>query len=389
MTEDLRAEIATLRAELAALRAELQDRREPGEDATAAHAPVESHPNRRQLLRLAAAGAGGFGLAQVMAAPPAAATNGQALVLGSSGNTATLPTGVAVLGNLAGYGIGATDNGANSVPIPSAIFGHARGFGASYNFSAGVCGFAEQSAFYGVSADSVRCGVKGVARGPASNGWPGVLGEGQLGVGVQGEGGTEGVVGVGNTAGVLGMGRSPTAPALRAGGDSGLLSLNGAQVAPPTAGTYRRGDVLNDSGGSGVWVCVTAGAPGVWRKVAGAATAGAYHPLAGTRAYDSRTAGGRLAAGQTRTVTIPAAGAPNGSRAISHVLTAVGTSGAGTLVVHPADRPRPAITSLSWWGASQRHSVGLVTELSTVRQVKVYASSGSTHFTLDVVGYFR
>jgi len=188
---------------------------------------------------------------------------------------------------------------------------------------------------------------------------------------------------------VLGEGANLTTPALRAGGTSALLSLDGAQPAPPSTGTYRQGDVLNDSGGSGVWVCVTAGAPGVWRKVAGSTTAGAYHPLAGTRAYDSRKTGGRLSAGLTRTVTIPVAGAPVGSSAISYVLTAIGTARAGTLVVHPAHRPRPAITSLSWWGKGQRHSVGLITELSAARQVKVYASAGSTHFTIDVVGYFR
>jgi hypothetical protein len=136
-------------------------------------------------------------------------------------------------------------------------------------------------------------------------------------------------------------------------------------------------------------MCVTAGTPGVWRKVAGATTAGAYHPLNGTRAYDSRTTGGRLSSGSTRTVTIPLAGAPAGSRAISYVLTALSTTGAGTLVAYPAHRSRPAVTSLSWWGRSQRHSVGLTTELSTARQVKVYASAGSTHFTIDVVGYFR
>lgn len=389
MTEELQAEIAMLRAELAALRAEVRDRAAPDENAVPPQAHGESQPSRRQLLRLAAAGAGGFGLAQVVAASPAAADNGQAIVLGSVVNSATLATGVSFLGNQCAYGIGATDNGANSIPLPSAIFGHAKGWGGANNFSTGVIGVAVQDGFYGVVGDSVRCGVRGVGRGPAGNGWPGVLGESLNGVGVSGEGGTEGVVGYGQTAGVLGRGADATTPALRAGGDSGLLSLNGAQAAPPTTGSYRRGDVLNDSGGSGVWVCVTAGAPGVWRKVAGATTAGAYHPLNGTRAYDSRTTGGRLTSGSTRTVTIPGTGAPAGSRAISCVLTAIGTAGAGTLVVHPAHRPRPSITSLSWWGKGQRHSVGLTTELSTARQVKVYASAGSTHFTIDVVGYFR
>lgn len=340
------------------------------------------------MLRLAAAGAGGFGLAQVAAAPPAVADNGQAVILGSAGNTATSATGVAVLGNLAAYGFAATDNGANSVPLPSAIFGHARGYGGPSNFSTGVLGFAEQDSFYGVVGDSVRCGVLGRARGPASNGWPAVYGQGN-GVGVRGEGGTIGVVGSGDAVGVLGETDTRTAPALRAGGTSALLALNGAQPAPPTTGTYRRGDLLNDSGGSGVWACVTAGTPGVWRKLAGATTAGAFHSITGTRAYDSRTTGGRLTAGQTRTVTIPIAGAPVGSTAISCVLTAIATSGAGTFVVHPAHRPRPGITSLSWWGASQQVSVGLVTGLSTVRQIKVYASAGSAHFTIDVVGYWR
>lgn len=392
-TAELQAELVKLQAELAKLRAEVRDRAAPGAESTSAAAARAKErakePNRRQLLSLVAAGAGGLGLGQVAAASPAAADNGQALILGSSGNTATLPTGVAVLGNQAGYGIGATDNGAGSVPIPSAIFGHARGFGGANNFSAGVLGFAEQDSFYGVVGDSVRCGVNGIARGPADNGWPGVLGQGQNGVGVRGEGGTYGVVGRGSTGGVLGEGGTRFAPGLRAGGSSGLLALDAVQVAPPASGSYRRGDVVNDRDGSGVWVCVAAGSPGMWRKLAGAATAGAFHPIDGRRVYDSRTTGGRLSVGQTRTITMPAAAAPAGATAISYVLTATVTDGAGTLVAFPAHRARPAITSLSWWDAAQQHSVGLVTALSPARQLKVYASGGSTHFTLDVVGYWR
>jgi hypothetical protein len=389
-TEDLLAEVAALRAELAALRAEVDARdgasRHPTNPPTT---PPGPGPDRRQLLRMVAAGVGGLGVAQVAAAPPAAAANGQAFVLGSSANSASLPTGVAVTGNLAGYGLAATDNGANSVPLPSAVFGHARGWGGSTNFSTGVLGHAVEDAFYGVAGDSVRCGVYGIARGAATNGWPGVLGTGLNGVGVRGEGGTEGVVGRGGTAGVLGLGSSAATPALRAGGDSGLLSLDEAQAAPPSSGTYRRGDVLNDAGGSGLWVCVTGGTPGTWRKLAGRATAGAFHALTGVRAYSSRTTGGRLGAGQTRTITLPGAAAPAGTTAVSCVLTASATAGAGTLVLFPAHRTRPAITSLSWWAGSQQHSVGLTVAVSVARQVKVFASAGSTHLTLDVVGYYR
>jgi hypothetical protein len=350
---------------------------------------TEAPRSRRQLFRLAAAGAGGLGLAQLAVASPARADNGQAVILGSASNTASLPTGIAVLGNVAQYGFAATDNGAGSVPLPSAIFGHARGFGAGTNFSTGLLGFAEQDAFYGVYGDSVRCGVYGIARGPADNGWPGVYGNGSNGVGVLGSGGTEGVVGRGQTAGVLGEGAGRLVPALRAGGQSGLLALNGTQPAPPTSGSYRRGDVLNDRNGSGVWVCVVAGTPGSWRKIAGTATAGAFHPIDGVRAYDSRNTGGRLGTGQTRTITVPTTAAPGGTRAISYVLTAIATANAGTLVAFKGDSSRPPITSLSWWAGSQQHSVGLQTALSPSRQLKVYASAGSTHFTVDVVGYYR
>jgi hypothetical protein len=326
-----------------------------------------------------------------MAVAPAWAGNGDPVVIGSNSQLGTQATGVAVTGNAAAYGLAFTDNGLNTVPLPAALLGHAKGWGGATNWSTGVLGFAEQSAFYGVVGDSVRCGVYGIARGPADNGWPGVLGRGN-GDGVTGEGGVVGVRGFGSgsdAVGVMGVTSELTAPALRATGESGLLRLDGAQAAPPSAGSYERGDVLNDKNGSGVWVCVTGGTPGVWRKVAGAGSAGAYHPLDGVRAYDSRQGGGKLGARKTRTIAIPGSIAPSGTTAIHYVLTAVATSGKGSLVAYPASRPRPAISSLIWYGGSQKHAVGLVTGLSPSRELKVYATAGSTHFMVDVLGYYR
>lgn len=385
-TDDLLREIETLRAEVRQLRAAVNSQASSAPSAD----PAAPTSNRRQLLMLAAAGIGGAGLAALAPAAPAVATNGDALVLGNAGGqTATLPTGVAVLGNAASYGLAFTDNGVNSIPIPSALLGHARGWGGSNNFSGGVVGFAEQDAFYGVYGDSVRCGVYGLARGPAANGWPGVLGEGQHGVGVRGDGGTYGVIGRGQSGGVRGDVDNPDIPALRASAASGLLALDGAQAAPPTSGSYRRGDIVNDKNGSGVWACVTAGNPGTWRKIAGAATAGAFHAIDGVRAYDSRSTGGRLSAGSTRTVTIPTLAAPTGATAITYLLTVLRTTGTGGLVVHRADRARPRIQSAAWFGPNQQHVVGQVTGLSPARQVKLYATAGSTHFILDVTGYYR
>jgi hypothetical protein len=303
-------EIAKLRAEVRELRATVHSKPGPAAD------PAPTPTNRRQLLTLAAAGVGGAGLAALAPAAPAAAANGDALIIGNGGSQrCTASTGVAVTGNAASYGLAFTDNGIASVPLPSAMLGHARGLGGSTNFSAAVFGLAEQDAFYGVVGDSVRCGVTGIARGPADNGWPGVLGDGRNGVGVRGEGGTYGVVGYGKDAGVRGESDTRSTPALQASSASGLVALDGAQPAPPTSGTFRRGDLLNDKNGSGVWVCVTAGKPGIWRKVAGAATVGAFHPIDGGRAYDSRTpgAGGRITGGTNRVITIPTSLAPGGS----------------------------------------------------------------------------
>lgn len=393
--DELRDEIAVLRAEIRELRAAKERDREPRAPADPAASgspgPAEPRASRRQLLRVAAAGLGGAGLAHLAGASPASAeaeANGDLLVLGNAGGqSCSQSTGVAVLGASAPYGLAFTDNGVNSLPLPAAVVGHARGF-FTRNWSTGVLGIAEEDGFYGVAGFSIRCGVYGRGTGPADNGWPGVLGEGQ-GDGVRGSGAV-GVRGSGSEAGVVGESRGVAAPALRAGGASGLLTLSEAQVAPPASGTYRRGDLLSDRNGTGVWVCVAGGAPGSWRKVAGAASAGAFHPLDGTRAYDSRSSGGALAAGQTRTITIPSGIVAPGATALVYVLTVLNTVGSGNLVAFPAARTsRPNVFSISWFGAGQQHSTTLVTALNAQRQLKVSAGAGSTQFVIDVTGYYR
>ncbi len=387
-TEELQAQIEALRSEVATLRGQLGGQRPAHPETRAVSHDIDAKRSRRNVLKLTVAGLGGAGLAQ-MAVSPASAANGDALLIGNAGGqTATLPTGVAVTGSSAGYGLAFTDNGLNSVPLPSAVVGHARGLGIG-NWTTGVLGVAVQDSFYGVVGDSVRCGLYGIARGPADNGWPAVLGEGN-GDGMQGRGkvGLRGRAKDADGAGVIGETDDTDAPALWASGDSGLLALNGVQAAPPSTGTFRRGDVLNDANGSGVWICVEPGSPGVWRKVAGAKSAGSFHVVDGFRAFDSRKTGGKLAASQTRTVTISGSTIPSKATAVHHVLTALSTSGKGSLVAFPATRRRPAISSLVWYGANQKHAVGLTTGLSATRQLKIYATGGSTHFLVDVLGYY-
>jgi hypothetical protein len=72
-------------------------------------------------------------------------------------------------------------------------------------------------------------------------------------------------------------------------GDNGRIGMDAHIVAgPPVSGSYRRGDMVLDTGGN-LWHCVTGGAPGVWRKMSGPATAGQLHLLdAPVRVLDTR-----------------------------------------------------------------------------------------------------
>ena len=267
------------------------------------------------------------------------------MIIGNAGGqSCTASTGVAVTGNAAPYGLAFTDNGVGSasrsrrrssaMPAASAApTTSRRGSSASPSRTPSTASSATPSVAASTGSPAARRTTAGRA----------CSAEGRNGVGLRGEGGTDGVVGYGNDAGVRGETETRSAPALRAAAKSGLLALDGAQPAPPASGTFRRGDLLNDKDGSGIWACVTAGSPGVWRKVAGSATAGAFHAIDGGRAYDSRVAGagGRITSGTNRLVTIPTSLAPGGSLAITYLLTVHDTSGSGGLTVYPANRPRP------------------------------------------------
>jgi hypothetical protein len=131
--DEIRQELAALRALVEEQRNEIAQikagsvRREHGDD---------SSPTRRQLLMGAAAAVVGGAAAATVA--PAEAANGQAMVLGSTGNSASAPTGTAFIGSpgTRGYCLGATDNGLGEFPSSAAIAGHTRG-----NFRNAVLGY--------------------------------------------------------------------------------------------------------------------------------------------------------------------------------------------------------------------------------------------------------
>jgi hypothetical protein len=187
-------------------------------------------------------------------------------------NSAGAPTGLAVSGNTAKYGIGVTDNGLgsypnNSVP-PAALFGHAR----DANFQAGVVGY----------SDNGMEGVVGRSEPVDSTGRPGVFGVGQPGVSGFGGGTSPGVVGTGNGTGVLGIGQPGVHGEAEAYVDTGVQGTSRGTVlgstlfpaqgigvlaecidngaGPPTA-TSNALSARNDGSGAGVRATSVSGTP--------------------------------------------------------------------------------------------------------------------------------
>lgn len=205
-------------------------------------------------------------------------------------------------------------------------------------------------------------------------------------------------------AGVVGVGVGSTGVGLRARGTRAGLSIDALGGAPATRSTlaFLKGDVIEDTGGN-LWVCVADGTPGTWRKLAGPATAGAYHAITPTRVYDSRAAepsSGALSAGGTRTLSVKdgrslETGAvtaadlvPAGATAVSANVTVVNTVGAGFLAINPGGNTTVAAATVNWFGTGQILNNGVNLTLDASRQVTVIAGGGTTDFVIDVTGYF-
>jgi hypothetical protein len=409
--EALEREVEDLRAQLAARSPDPEPERPGAGDA----GPL----SRRGLLTAAAGAAVGGVAAAVGTAAPAAAANGDPIIIGSVSNTSLLPTGLAA--NTSGYGIGCTDNGLNALPfgLGGAMFGHTR----SVDFYAGVLGYAE-------GADG-EVGVAGISQtGRAVEAWNptpqtepalfalagdtfgaahGTALEGQGLIGLRtwsGENGT-GVLAVtgGNDirparnarTAVDAQGRGTDSVGVRAMGGRAPLLLAPQGSAPRTrSDAHVVGELVEDSGGS-LWLCTTAGSPGTWRKLAGPATAGALHVL-GTpvRAYDSRAGQaplgvvkGALGAGATRALDMSVGGAvPAGATAVLVNLTVVNTSPGGFLSAYRTGAAAPSTSSINWDHAGAVLGNNATVGVNTARSLTVRCGSGSTHLVVDVLGYY-
>jgi len=416
--------------------------------------PADADPvGRRHMLRtgLAAAGAAAAG-AVLLEGAPAAAVNGNALVLGIDDNNATAATGLVGQGSTADYGFGVTDNGyGGPLFLKPALFAHALGrnsVGAlNGNFDVGIeveaygkTGIYSSGSIIGVGTTTgvegrnfglIGRGVRGF--GPTgvegfndtdSGVGAGVSGESDDGIGVRGQGGAYGVTaqntstdpnlaaifasspnGIGvETFGGTGIGISTqcngggirvTAPKFH------VQLLNGSTRAAPTldAFAHTRGDLVEDSAGD-LWLCVTSGTPGSWRKLGGPATAGAFHVLnAPVRVYDSRpnnppTAIGPktpLGFGVNRTIDLKANASTVPADATAVMLNILLVNAAvanGNFTVWANGAAKPAANTLVWGGSAARFSTLAVTKVDTAARCQVNASH-TTDIVMDVVGYYR
>ena len=366
--------------------------------ATADTAP---RATRRKALRLLGAAAAGSAAAMAVGSQ-ASADNGLTL-LGANNATANR-TRVDYTG--AGGGVGFLFQAGAAFPTTNPNYPAAlAGYSSVATCASGVYGFTDQASGVGVVGYNSNGGdgVKG-----ESPGGVGVHGKSVDNIGVSGEGviggyftgGVNGVLGVGNSnIGVQGFGRIG---AYFDGSTAALqLEVFGSPVQTRTD-AHEAGEIEADSN-LDLWLCVASGTPGKWRKIAGLNSAGAFHAITPTRVYDSRQAlptPGVLSSGQNRTVSVKDARAvnggavatanaiPAGATAVAANITIVTTASAGFLSVNPGGITAITASTINWSAAGQVIANGISLTLNADRELTVVCDGGSTHFIVDINGYY-
>lgn len=186
---------------------------------------------------------------------------------------------------------------------------------------------------------------------------------------------------------------------------SGLtLRLNGGPITAPQTLTSWEGWVLEveapaqpgyafsswSDGGAARHEIATPAAPATYTATF-AASGLDYFTLTPCRVVDTRSAGPALAAGISRTFTVHGVcGIPATARAVAVNVTAIAPAGSGHLTVHPAGVPAPPSSTINF-GPGQTRANSAVLLLGSDGDLTVLCGmpSGSTHFVLDVVGYFQ
>jgi hypothetical protein len=294
---------------------------------------LEEVSTRRGLFKVAGAVASAAVAHSLFAAPPAAAADGQNLVIGQS-NTSSTETSLTK----------GTNGGAALVVTNSSTTGVADGV-------------------RGVSDSNTGAGVAG----SSTNGY-GVIGTTSFGYAVYSQG-------------RFGLGAHLTSPGPPTSGTYELGDLFRDNVGNLWVCV----------------VAGLAPSVARFRKAAGPATAGQLHLLdVPTRVYDSRNGGSPLIAGATRTVSLATAAVgggavvPSGAVSATVNLTLVNTVTAGWLAVYRAGSTFGGHSSINWYTNGQIQCNVVISSIDSLAQVTVRAggaTSASTDFLIDVVGY--
>ncbi len=102
------------------------------------------------------------------------------------------------------------------------------------------------------------------------------------------------------------------------------------------------------------------------------------------RAYDSRTSGGKIAAGSTRTITLPASVVPPGTTGILANITATLADGQGYLKVFSGAVAEPSASALNY-SKNAPIANAMSVAVSNSRQLKIRASA-PVHVIVDITG---
>jgi len=207
--------------------------------------------------------------------------------------------------------------------------------------------------------------------------------------------------------GLVGWGEGALSSGAFLRGTKANVLLDAAGLAGPArGGAHVAGELIEDATGA-LWLCVHAGTPGTWRKLAGNETAGAFHPISQVRVFDSRSPAptpGKLATGANRVVSVkdgrdPTSGSvnaasvvPAGATAVAGNITVANTTGnfGGFLTIMPGDAGGPVGSSINWFGPNQIIANSFVAKLDANRQLKIFAggATNDTDFIIDIGGFY-
>lgn len=305
-----------------------------------------------------------FGVTGQVVSPTAIAIQGTGGSIGVKG-TSEQPAGVGVMGeSLVDFG------------GPVGVYGTAQS-----HLGVGVLGrnFSSSGSGVGVEGATQSAGGIGVLGSVETSSDAAVFSVGVTGTSIRGIG----VSGLGGNAGL--RLESPRAHVLFANGAADPLTSDGDRLA---------GEMLVDEEHV-LWLCVKAGNPGTWRRIAGPDTAGALTVLtAPVRAYDSRPGNDPDSAPKTKlTPFVPrhvdlklnGTNVPIRAEAALVSLLVVNPSSAGFLSVFKAGLTWPGTSNLNY-ASGQVVAVTTVTSLSSGFCGLV--SSQPTDVVVDVIGYY-